>query len=371
MKKAISLILVLAITVLAGISLAETPDYGTLNVSFPTGNIRIAINILAQQLGFFREEGVTVNEVNLGGMDALTAINGDGDLDLLVTGFVPDLQAIGSGYELAIIGGTAVEGGAIIAKDGEAAKYRNTDSVIDLEAVRNAKLCLKRNEASWVITRQYLLDNGLTAEELAAIEDEATGHIAYYNDETALAQAVQKGSVDLGFLPLEYALLYADAYGLETVAAAGELQANYVCCREATSKSRAAEKHDAFVAYEKARIRAFEFYKAGETDADTKAKVVDIVSKWSGKESDYVETYLYGGVTKYAVDPNTKGIIKYVEAANNSGLLRSAAIDFGSYDITTNIDTGIYSEAVSALAEANPDNAFYAQLLAEFGEANN
>ena len=62
MKKAISLILVLAITVLAGISLAETPDYGTLNVSFPTGNIRIAINILAQQLGFFREEGVTVNE---------------------------------------------------------------------------------------------------------------------------------------------------------------------------------------------------------------------------------------------------------------------------------------------------------------------
>ena len=45
----------------------EAKDYGTLYVSFPTGNIRIAIDILAQQLGYFKEEGVTVEEVNLGG----------------------------------------------------------------------------------------------------------------------------------------------------------------------------------------------------------------------------------------------------------------------------------------------------------------
>ena len=34
----------------------EAKDYGTLYVSFPTGNIRIAIDILAQQLGYFKEE---------------------------------------------------------------------------------------------------------------------------------------------------------------------------------------------------------------------------------------------------------------------------------------------------------------------------
>ena len=90
MKKVLGIILTLAIllTGLTGFGLAEGEN-GTLFVSFPTGNIRIAINILAQQKGYFTEEGVTVQEVNLGGMDALTAINGDGNLDLLVTGSRP------------------------------------------------------------------------------------------------------------------------------------------------------------------------------------------------------------------------------------------------------------------------------------------
>ena len=357
-KKITSLILALVITLaaLAGTALAEGTEKGTLYVSFPTGNIRIAINILAQQLGYFSEEGVKVEEVNLGGMDALTAINGDGNLDLLTTGFVPDLQAIGNGYDLVIIGGTAVEGGAVITKEGEAAKYQDADKVINIDAVLNATLGFKRNEAAWVITRQYLLDNGVSAEQIATIEDEAAGHVKFYADETAVA--------------LEYALLYADAYGLEIVTPAGALQENYVCCRETTSAARLAEKADTFTAYERARIRAFEYYKAGESDADIRANVVNTVVKWSGKEPDYVETYLYGGVTKYAVDPNTKGIIRYVEAANNSGLLKSAAIDFGTYDITANVDTTVYLNALNSLIEEKPDNAFYAELLADYNEAN-
>ena len=285
----------------------EAKDYGTLYVSFPTGNIRIAIDILAQQLGYFKEEGVTVEEVNLGGMDALTAINSaDGNLDILTTGFVADLQAIGSGYDLTVIGGTAVEGGAIITKKGNADQYKDAGTILNFDAIKSAKLGLQRNEAAWVITRQYLLDNGVAEDEIKAIEDEATGNIAYYADQTAVAQAVQKDEVNLAFLPLEYALLYADAYDLEVVAKAGDLQENYVCCREVTSKARLADKKDAFVAYEKARIRAFEYYKQGETDDSVRQDVVNIVASWSGKETDYVDTYLYGGVTKYATDPNSR-----------------------------------------------------------------
>ena len=155
MKKVFGMILTLAIllTGLTGSGLAEGEN-GTLFVSFPTGNIRIAINILAQQKGYFTEEGVTVQEVNLGGMDALTAINGDGNLDLLVTGFVPDLQAIGNGYDLAVIGGTAVEGGAVIAKEGNAANFQAEGTIINIDAILNAKLGFVRNESAWVITRQ-------------------------------------------------------------------------------------------------------------------------------------------------------------------------------------------------------------------------
>lgn len=349
----------------------EAKDYGTLYVSFPTGNIRIAIDILAQQLGYFKEEGVTVEEVNLGGMDALTAINSaDGNLDLLTTGFVADLQAIGSGYDLTVIGGTAVEGGAIITKKGNADQYKDAGTILNFDAVKSAKLGLQRNEAAWVITRQYLLDNGVTEDEITAIEDESTGNIAYYADQTAVAQAVQKDEVNLAFLPLEYALLYADAYDLEVVAKAGDLQENYVCCREVTSKARLADKKDAFVAYEKARIRAFEYYKQGETDDSVGQDVVNIVASWSGKETDYVDTYLYGGVTKYATDPNTAGIVKYVEAADNSGLLQSAGIDFATYDIKQNVDASAYGQAITELAQENPDNAFYASLLEQYNTDN-
>lgn len=350
---------------------AAAEDKGTLKVSFMTGNIRIAINILALEKGYFAEEGVTVEPVNIGGQDALTAINGSDDqLDILNTGFVPDLQAIGSGYDITVIGGTAVEGGAVIAKSGNTANYQDASTIINLDAVKEAKLGFVRNESSWVITRQYLLDNGVSEEEIAAIEDEANGNISYYQDETAVAQAVQKGEVDLGFLPMEYALLYGDAYELEVVTPAGSLQENYVCCREVTSPAKLAEKHDAFVAYETARIRAFDYYKQGETDEAIKQDVVDTVANYSGKEADYVETYLYGGVTKYATDPNTKGIVKYVEAATNSGLLASAGVDFATYDITQNIDVSAYEEAINALVEREPDNQTYAELLTQF-EADN
>jgi NitT/TauT family transport system substrate-binding protein len=350
---------------------AATQDKGTLKVSFMTGNIRIAINILALEKGYFAEEGVTVEPVNIGGQDALTAINGSDDqLDILNTGFVPDLQAIGSGYDITVIGGTAVEGGAVITKSGNAATYQDASTIINLDAVKEAKLGFIRNESAWVVTRQYLLDNGVSEEEIAAIEDEANGNISYYQDETAVAQAVQKGEVDLGFLPMEYALLYGDAYELEVVTPAGSLQENYVCCREVTSPAKLAEKHDAFVAYETARIRAFDYYKQGETDETIKQDVVDTVANYSGKEADYVETYLYGGVTKYATDPNTKGIVKYVEAATNSGLLASAGIDFATYDITQNIDVSAYEEAINALVEREPDNQTYAELLTQF-EADN
>ena len=350
---------------------AATQDHGTLKVSFMTGNIRIAVNILALEKGYFAEEGVTVEPVNIGGQDALTAINGSDDqLDILNTGFVPDLQAIGSGYDITVIGGTAVEGGAIITKSGNTAAYQDADKVINIDAVTSAKLGFVRNESSWVVTRQYLLDNGVSEETIAAIEEEGSGNISYYQDETAVAQAVQKGEVDLGFLPLEYALLYGDAYELEVVTPAGALQENYVCCREVTSSAKLAAKKDAFVAYETARIRAFEYYKQGETDEAVRKDVVDTVANYSGKEADYVETYLYGGVTKYATDPNEKGIVKYVEAATNSGLLSSAGIDFSTYDITQNIDTSVYAQAINDLVEREPENEFYAQLKTQF-EADN
>lgn len=346
-------------------------NHGKLSVSYPNGNIRATVSILALKKGYFEEEGVEIEPIAIGGNDALTAINeDDGQLDILNVGFVPDVQAIGAGYDLTFFGGTAVEGGAIIAKKGNADKYKDADTLLNLDEVTAAKLGFVRNESAWVIARQYLLDNGVDDSVIKGLEDESTGSISYYGEPIETAQAVQKGEVELGFLPMEFALLYADAYDLEIVVAAGDLSPNYVCCREVTSKKRYTEKYDAFVAYERARIRAFEYFKLGETDETVRADVVNIVSEYSGKEADYVETYLYKGVTKLAVDPNAQGIAKFIEAADNSGLLAGNALDFGSYDISQNIDTSAYKEALDSLIAEEPENEFYAELLTEYNSAN-
>jgi len=369
------LALTLIVSVFTGITVeAEektVEDHGTLKISFPAGSVRVSTNIIALGLGYFEEEGVTVEPVALGGLNALTAINGNGDtLDVLNTGFVNDVQSIGAGYDLVFIGGTAVEGGAVFAKKGFADNFKDDGTIINIEAVSNAKLGLVRNEAAWVITRQYLLDNGVGEDVIAGIEDENSGNISYYLDNTAVALAVQAGEVDIGFTPLEYALLYADAYDLELITPSGSLSPDYVCCREVTSASRYENKYAAFVAYEIARIRAFEYYKLGETDDAVRQDVLNIVCDYTGKEVDYVETCLYGGVTKFAVDPNTVGIVNYVEAAYNSGALAGNATDFSVYDITQNVDTGAYYEALTTLIEREPDNAFYSELLEQFNAAN-
>ncbi len=354
----------------SGAALAET-SLEPLSISYPTGNIRVAINILALQDGYFEEEGLEVVPVAIGGNDALTAINEDGGaLDVLNTGFVPDVQAIGSGYDLTFIAGTAVEGGSIIAKVGNAEQYQDADNILNADAVTSAKIGFVRNEASWIVTRQYLLDLGVDADVIAGIEDEENGSVSYYADHTEVALAVQKGEIELGFLPIEFALLYADAYELDIVTPSAALSPDYVCCREVTSKTRYEEKYDSFVAYEKARIRAFEYYKQGEEDEEIRQDVIDTVAAYSGKETDYVETYLYGGVTKFAVDPNSVGIVDYVEAAYNSGVFASSAVDFGTYDILENVDTGAYKDALDSLVEENPDNAFYQELLETYEAAN-
>lgn len=346
------------------------PGDNKLYVSFPTGNIRVTVNILADQLGYFEEEGVEVIPVNLAGPNALTAIDsGSEELDVLTVGFIPDLQALASGYDLAFVGGTAVEGGAIVAKSGEASKYLDGDK-ISVDAFTNAKLGYVRNESSWVVARQYLLDNGVSEDTIAAIENETDGNTTFYAEEIETAQAVQKGEIELGFLPMEFALLYADAYELELVTPAADLQPNYVCCREVTSNTKLNEKKDAFIAYETARIRAWEYYKKGETDEAIKNDVVNIVSAYSGKEADYVETYLYGGVTKFSCDPNSNGIQSFAKAAYNSGALSGAAVDFNTYDLTQNIKTDAYKSALDKLVVANPDDEFYGELVDLYNQYN-
>lgn len=342
----------------------KTENYGTLKVAFPAGNIRVAIDIIAESQGFFKDEGVTVEQVAISGQPAIAALQTN-ELDVLTAGFVPDVQAIAAGTSnLRFIAGTAVEGGAIIAKKGHAAEFKGTgNDPINIDAFKNATYGLVRNEASWVISRQYLLDNNVSLNDVNALDNQIT----YLADNTNVALSVANGTTQLGFLPMEFALLYSETYDIELVTSAGALQENYVCCREVTTAEKIEAKHDAFVAYEKARIRAWEFYYNQSKNEDA---VVAAVVKHSGKEEAYVRNYLYGGVTKYSADPNTKGIEKWVEAGINANVFGDNTAAASALTIRDYVVTDLYESALKSLYNKNKAKQFYKDIVAIYNNSN-
>ena len=342
----------------------KTENYGTLKVAFPAGNIRVAIDIIAESQGFFEDEGVTVEQVAISGQSAIAALQTN-ELDVLTAGFVPDIQAIAAGTSnLRFIAGTAVEGGAIIAKKGHAAEFKGTgNDPINIDAFKSASYGLVRNEASWVISRQYLLDNNVSLNEVNALDNQIT----YLAENTNVALSVANGTTQLGFLPMEFALLYSETYDIELVTSAGALQENYVCCREVTTAEKIEAKHDAFVAYEKARIRAWEFYYNQSKNEDA---VVAAVVKHSGKEEAYVRNYLYGGVTKYSADPNTKGIEKWVEAGINANVFGDNTAAAAALTIKDYVVTELYESALNSLYKKNKAKQFYKDIVAIYNNSN-
>ena len=295
MKSLKKVLFLAGLTIAGGVALASCGSekdqtkykYGELKVSIPTGVIRTAGDIVALKKGFFKEEGVKVTGVNISGQNALTALHtNSSELDLLTLGFVPDVQAISQGYDnIRFIGGTAVEGGALITKKGNAHLYQDSVTKINFEAIENATLAFAVGEAAWVVTNEYLTIND---PNYASVK--STLKISNPQDAQTVALQVGQGNFEVGFLPLEYANLYKDSYNLDLIVKAGDLIPEYVCCRQATSKEKYEEKYDAFVAYEKARIRAWEYIEDTKNTAD----VVKIVAEYIQKEEDYVENYLYG-----------------------------------------------------------------------------
>lgn len=361
-----SVLAVSAALSLAACGKKKTKDYGTLNVSELAGNIRVSFNILAEELGYFKEEGVKVNTKAIGGINAITAIQ-EGQLDILNTGFIPDLSALVGGSDLVFFGGTAVEGGAIIANKSVASNYKKADGSIDFTNLENAKIGLQRNESSWVVARQYVLENYPTV-DLDVVEQENDSHTHYFAEFTDVQQAVSSGSIDLGFLPYEYAFKAVEAgLNVEILAKAGELIPNYVCCREVTSSKVYEEKYDALVAYERARIRAWEYYE----NPANRSKVVEILANHSGNDEDYVEQYLFGGATKLSADPNQKGILSYFTAVKNAGVFKSLDQDaLNALVLADHVDTKAYKEALDSLIKENKNNEFYKQTLTLYNEYN-
>lgn len=308
-----------------------------INFGIMPGTIRTAVVLLAEHLGYYKEEGVDVNFVEVqDATSALTSIStGKDEIDVWGTGIVPDLNFIANGSDLVIFEGTAAEGGAIIAKPENVEKYK------DLSKYENITIATVRADTAWVVSRGYLKKQGVNVDSINVME---------VDSQVNVAEAVNKGEATLGFLPAEFANKYADS--VDIVYEVGELEPLYVCCRQVTSRTTLNNKKDELIAFTRANLRALEYYQ----DEANQDEIVKYLAEYSDQTEDYVRQYLFGNRTIMTLDPNKEGIISYYNSLVEAGYFE------GDIDVAEHIDTEIYNEALNQLIEKNPDNEFYKSL---------
>lgn len=323
-------------------------EENTIRFAIEAGSIRTAVVIIADHLGYYEEEGVNVELVDNNDTTAvLTAISsGKKDVDVLGTGIVPDLTFIANGSDLVIFEGTAAEGGAIISRPEDVEKFK------DLANYEGVTAAMVRNESGWIITRAELLAQGYDVDSINLLEVDSRANVA---------QAVAKGEADVGFFPEEFVASFSDL-NIAEVLAVGELQPLYVCCRQVTSSAKLEQKHDAFVKFTKANLRAFEYF----SDEANREEVVKILADFSGQTEEYVNNYFFVNSTTLTLDPNKSGIETYYQALIDTGYFEGGT----DVDVTEHIDTEIYKTALDEILQEYPDNEFFQDQLEIYEEFN-
>lgn len=321
--------------------------------SYAPGSARSAITQVADELGYLKEEGVKLEYVNIGFTEAFAALKKNSkELDILSTGFPQHLSAIARGDDLRIIAGTASEGGAIFTSVD---KY---DTYKDYSNYNNIKVGMKADEQAWIIGRQYIKENYPNV-------DLSTIQVTIYDTPLLAAQAAAKGEIDVAFISDGAMASYEkNIQNLKLINWTGELVPNYVCCRETTTPTKISEKRDAFVKLQRARIRAWEYIE----DESKRQDVLEKVAHFTGQTTEFVNNYLFKTASKLSADPNKKGIIQYYNSAAEIGFFGNA--DLSKVNISNNIDTTIYKDALDQLLEENPNSDYLKSKLALYNEQN-
>lgn len=307
---------------------------------------------LAQEKGYFEDYNLTVNISPLdlnGELEALSF----GKIDALYNRVIPNLSYGAQGANITLFAGT-LSGGMIAV-----ARKENIEELSDVKNWKGKKLGIIATSIPEFVTR-FVLSNeyGFTFSD----DGEENGDITYKRIDSYanIVLAVEKGNVDIGFVSREH---IQNTESLQCLTPLADLYPNYVCCRQTANSESLANNRDAYRVYLKAQIKA---YKDLNTDKDG---TVEILSKSTGEDEDYVRTYLYdveaNAKRSYNPDPNFNGVLDYYDT-----LLKWNYVQPG-VELDQFFDISVYSDALQELIQENPEDSFYKDMWTFFLEHNN
>ncbi|MDO4502590.1 MAG: ABC transporter substrate-binding protein [Coriobacteriia bacterium] len=310
---------------------------------------KIAPSVIAEELGYFKEEGCNVEFQIVELAEAFASLS-TSNLDLMLMGVVQTCEYIAKGSPMYIIGGTVLNGTEILGKtDFDAPLAKPED-------FKGYNIGFHRPETGQIVFRSWLKDAGL---------DIDGGDVTFtpLDDEQSLVQATLKGEVDFCLCNNAFGYVNKDN-GIKVLGTVKDLCGDYPCCRQNASEKAYKEKFLSLVDFEVALLRGYKVFK---TDPET---AVPIMVKYSEQKEDFVRAGLYGTDTYEAVmnlspDPCSTAVKAFYE-----DLKTVEAIGDGAPAVDEFVSTSVYRMALDTLMEREPNEQFWKDLDAEFAKNN-
>jgi len=347
-KRTVKTVAALALTAVIAISTvacssntgkqADT-DVKPVTIALAPSSPRPALTILADKLGYYKEEGVEVNLVYLDQVGDIIGSMETGKVDQSALAITPYLSSIAKGSDFTIYGGTAYEGESLLAK------AENVDYYKDLSHLAGKKIATVRSSTGEILTRAHL--------KAAGVDIDNDYQLVEFTSYPAIVEAIVSGNVDAGFVINELAVS-AGSRGLGQVYDIGKLEPQYVCCRQTVRTASLKDNREAYVRILKANLRAYKFWKENED------QTVKILAEYTGQTEDYIRNIAYNINATYTVDPNKNSVIKYYD------LLKEYKYIDSDVKIEDHIDTTVYKDALTQIIDENPNEAIYKQLWTEY-----
>lgn len=319
----------------------------TINVGHLNSTAHV-LAFVAQEEGFFADEGINATLTQFSSSAELVSGLESEKLDVSLIGSVPTLVNASSGHEISIFGGAMTNGHGVVIKS----KYTEGLDDWDVSILKGKNVAVPVNTVQQLETYEALASAGLTYGE----GDGYDVQITLFESQKDAYNALANDEIDAVTTYSPYtSIAVADGYSVVFNCADLEQFQNQPCCRQVALTSALDSQPEKFEAFERAMIKAYEFYKSNheKTIADVKT-YIDI-------PEDEIEYELYtDGYCDSNPDPD------YLATAN----LKAEALDFGyienDFDLDEHYNLSIYESALDSLASEDASNATYAQLKEHF-----
>ncbi len=311
--------------------------------SYPHGHV---LNVIAENMGYLEEEGITVEYVKVESDAEVFEALEKGTIDVASnSGTNLPLERIAAGQDLTIFGGYLLTGCMPIFAKADT-EWTSIEDLIGKTVAFEPNL--------YCITGP-LLDMGYDP-----VKD-----INWYptaNQEERI-KAVKEGKADFGLVGTELNDAINKDPDLKVCTYASDVMADYSCCRIEAMTEWVNENPETVKALLRAWIRAMAYYDNHHDEA------VAMMMEATGQDEEYLRAYMDNPHCNINVDPMKKSVVRAWGYMDGLGLLSA---DAEQIDINDHINTQLYKEALDECQEKygseNPE--FYERMQGQYARNN-